>query len=93
MVRITLDTKNQLVALFGNKSQDCICGYCSKELDEEGYASYYQCAGCERIVPYCFGQADRWFDYCDDCAVFLEHCLELAEKEVKVDEQTTRTNS
>lgn len=69
---ITLNTKNQLIALFGNKPQDCICAHCSKELDEERYASYYQCAGCDRVVPYCFGQADRWFDYCDDCAVYLQ---------------------
>ena len=43
----------------------CTCGECESE------NQYYQCKGCKRIVPWCFGAADKYFDYCDDCAAKL----------------------
>lgn len=43
----------------------CTCGECEKE------GNYYLCKGCNRLAPYCFGAADKYFDYCDDCAVEL----------------------
>ena len=43
----------------------CTCGECEPE------NQYYQCEGCKRIVPWCFGAADKYFDYCDDCAAEL----------------------
>ena len=39
----------------------CWCGLCKHD-------EYYQCAGCLRFCAYCFGAADDYFDYCDDCA-------------------------
>lgn len=27
----------------------------------------YQCSGCKRMVPWCFGAADSLFELCDDC--------------------------
>ena len=65
----------KLVQLFGNKPQDCFCGFCDSGNNDEEEDKYYECAECERIVPYCFGAGDRWFDYCDDCAHFLENNL------------------
>ena len=46
----------------------CFCGFC-----EQG--QYYQYAGCLRGCAYCFGAADKYFDYCDDCYVELEENL------------------
>jgi len=43
----------------------CTCGECEQE------NQYYECEGCKRIVPWCFGAADKYFDYCDDCAAKL----------------------
>ena len=63
--------KNKLLKLFGNQPQSCWCGQCKAETNWENEDLYYKCAGCDRIVPYCFGQADKYFDYCDDCAVYL----------------------
>lgn len=48
---------------------ECFCNTCSSE------NNYYKCAGCERIVPYCFGCADAWYYYCDDCAYELSQNL------------------
>ena len=62
-----------LIQLFGNKPQDCFCGFCDSQNNHEQEDKYYECAGCERIVPYCFGAGDRWFDYCDDCAYYLKN--------------------
>ena len=44
----------------------CTCGECEQE------GNYYICVGCKRSVPWCFGAADEYFDYCDDCAVELD---------------------
>ncbi len=30
---------------------------------------YFTCELCLRIVPFCFGSADDFADYCDDCAI------------------------
>lgn len=46
----------------------CFCGFC-----EPG--EYYQCAGCLRGCAYCFGAADGYFDYCDDCTHELSNNL------------------
>ncbi len=39
----------------------CFCGQCEAE------GKYYQCKGCLRECPYCFGAADEYWEYCDDC--------------------------
>ena len=39
---------------------DCTC---------DGPEKVYICAGCQRTVGWCYGAADRNFDYCDGCAV------------------------
>ena len=41
-------------------SSDCSC---------DGPEMEFVCAGCQRKVGWCYGAADRNFDYCDDCAV------------------------
>lgn len=64
--------RQKLIELFGDKSQDCFCGFCPADQNDENEHRYYQCKGCLRIVPYCFGSGDRWFEYCDNCAVYLE---------------------
>jgi len=28
----------------------------------------FRCPDCRRVVPWDFGAADEWFEYCDDCA-------------------------
>ena len=56
------------------KKIKCSCG----EYKSEG--NYYICSGCNRLAPHCFGAADKYFDYCDDCAVEL----------MKDDEEETR---
>ncbi len=38
---------------------DCTC---------DGPEKVYICAGCQRTVGWCYGAADRNFDYCDGCA-------------------------
>ena len=43
----------------------CFCDECEAE------GNYYDCEGCKRTVPWCFGAADKYFDYCDDCASVL----------------------
>ena len=57
----------------------CSCGDCELE------GNYYVCAGCKRTVPWCFGAADKYFDYCDDCAVRLADAEEF-KSGVKKDE-------
>ena len=57
----------------------CFCGFC-----EPG--EYYQCAGCLRGCAYCFGAADDYFDYCDDCA------HELSSNSITVVIQVKRPN-
>ncbi len=47
----------------------CTCGRCDEPEDEE--PMYYECVGCRRTVPYCFGQDDELFDYCDECAIAM----------------------
>jgi hypothetical protein len=44
---------------------ECFCNTCAEE------DNYYECEGCKRIVPYCFGASDRYYEYCDDCALYL----------------------
>ena len=38
---------------------DCSC---------DGPEMVFVCTGCQRKVGWCYGAADRNFDYCDDCA-------------------------
>jgi len=56
----------------------CCCGACGdtppEDLDafdyENGEVPYwYECDFCKRTVPYCFGQDDDLFEFCDDCAM------------------------
>lgn len=49
----------------------CSCGDCEIE------NNYYVCASCKRTLPWCFGAADEYFDYCDDCAVKLTEAEEF----------------
>lgn len=44
----------------------CFCGECEPGLT-------YQCAGCSRIVPYCYGADDELYDYCDHCAANISN--------------------
>ncbi len=49
----------------------CLCGGCghgetSTLIPEDG-EHVYECPGCERLVPWCFGAADRHPELCDDC--------------------------
>lgn len=43
----------------------CFCGECESE------NNYYECKSCNRVVPWCFGASDKYWEYCDDCAVKL----------------------
>ena len=43
----------------------CTCGEC------EEYERYYECRGCGYLTPWCNGQDDDYYAYCDDCAVNL----------------------
>lgn len=49
-----------------NNQIQCICGTCQAE------ENYYVCAGCQRTAPWCFGGGDKYYDYCDDCALLLD---------------------
>jgi hypothetical protein len=39
---------------------NCQCGECEP-------AETFECAGCHREQPYCYGAADEFYPYCDDC--------------------------
>ena len=43
----------------------CFCGEC------DSIDNYYECKLCKRTVPWCFGASDKYWEYCDDCAVKL----------------------
>ena len=43
----------------------CFCGECETE------NKLYECKGCKRIVPWCFGGSGQYWEYCDDCWVIL----------------------
>ena len=47
----------------------CQCGQC----EEDDY--YYECKGCLRTCPYCFGGSGEYEDYCDDCWLELSDNL------------------
>lgn len=32
----------------------------------------FACAGCHRLVPWCYSADDNMFEYCDDCWEFWE---------------------
>jgi hypothetical protein len=40
----------------------CQCGQCNNSMT-------FRCAKCDHDVPWCYGAADKYFSYCDDCAV------------------------
>lgn len=40
----------------------------------------YTCPRCLRFVPECYGAADQYEDFCDDCAVQLAEAGEGAEE-------------
>ena len=44
---------------------ECTCNDCIDE--ETGDTLVYECSGCNRLVPWCFGSGDELIDYCDDC--------------------------
>lgn len=48
----------------------CHCGECTEE-------NTFECEECHRIVPWCFGADDNYFELCDSCAI----------KHIEVDEQ------
>jgi hypothetical protein len=43
----------------------CTCGDCEVE------DRYYRCQGCKRTIYWCYGAADKYFDYCDRCVFEL----------------------
>jgi len=45
----------------------CQCGQCDDD--------YYECKGCLRTCPNCYGAADEYIDYCDACWLELSHDL------------------
>ena len=40
---------------------ECFCDECKSE------NNYYECKGCSRTIPWCFGASDEWWEYCDNC--------------------------
>lgn len=40
----------------------------------------YQCVGCKRRVPWCFGAADDLFELCDDCAMVVNEAQAQADQ-------------
>lgn len=50
----------------------CFCGECEEQ------NNYYECKGCSRIVPWCFGYSDEWWEYCDDCYCVIISSVEKA---------------
>lgn len=44
----------------GVDHRKCSCGEC-------GASSVYECGGCLKLAPWCFGAADEFEDLCDDC--------------------------
>jgi hypothetical protein len=69
----------------------CACGNCGAppteaELESEDsvaiaageYYQWWECAFCGRIVPFCFGQEDELFEFCDECAMAWFELLELS---------------
>lgn len=59
------------------------------ELSRREQCGSYDCPGCERKVPCCFGASDELGELCDDCAAHVWRVREAAEalaKEGKRDE-------
>lgn len=67
---INQEFQQKFQQIANKPSPDCTCGEC--EIEDQ----YYQCDGCKRIVPWCFGAADKYFDYCDDCVSEIEKTLQ-----------------
>jgi len=67
----------------------CACGECgdrpadAAELDTYDYENgdhpnWYDCEFCGRVVPYCFGQDDDLFEFCDECAMAWFELMEMS---------------
>ena len=53
-------------------SVKCHCGECSEE-------ETFECEQCKRIVPWCMGADDDYFELCDECAIAqIEYDKQLA---------------
>ncbi|MEG3440180.1 hypothetical protein V0288_23825 [Pannus brasiliensis CCIBt3594] len=63
--------KEEFQKIAGEPSPPCYCGNCKDE-DDNDSPLLFRCEGCGRMMFNCYGQADRFFDYCDFCAVALE---------------------
>lgn len=48
----------------------CQCQECWEE------DNHYQCDKCLRVVPFCFGADDGFFELCDDCA-YVERSMSV----------------
>lgn len=59
-----LNSAQSLTNLLRLKPVGCFCKECEPD-------DVYRCAGCKRLVPYCYGAADKYYDYCDQCAANL----------------------
>jgi hypothetical protein len=71
-----LDSSESIELLYRRISltpvPDCQCGLCGlpEELqDLDDGDRMYECATCKRLVPWCYGAADKMPDSCDCCWV------------------------
>ncbi|MEE3716974.1 hypothetical protein V2H45_09475 [Tumidithrix elongata RA019] len=52
----------------------CTCGQCfDPDNNDTGIIQTYECKQCDRVVPWCYGCDDEYFELCDACAVRLAH--------------------
>jgi hypothetical protein len=70
----------QFKAIADRPVPACFCGECDDPLlddDEEEGPNRFDCGGCDREMPWCYGADDHLsdgtslFDYCDDCAIVI----------------------
>lgn len=81
---INLSDITALAEIAKERPPVCDCGNCYAVFDnehEELERVTYQCAGCKRNVPLCFGGDGKFsdgsssYDYCDDCFVAIEQFI------------------
>ncbi len=58
-----------------NTKIKCQCGECNKENNS------FDCGTCGKTFGYCYGQADAFFDDCDNCATAKMNIIESSKCE------------
>lgn len=56
---------------YARRGQSVFCDGC-----EAG--DTFTCLGCKKLMPYCMGADDEYFDFCDNCTNTLVNSREAA---------------